>query len=88
MMMGLGMGSIGNNMVGLSGLGNTMGMGAARGIGMSAPMTPISGMGNDATEPRQHDRGPSVKHGWDVRIQTDASGNCWSLNVGSVSKPN
>lgn len=52
MMMGLGtavgMGNMGNNMVGLGGLGNAMGMGGARGIGagMSAPMAPISSMGN------------------------------------------
>lgn len=56
MVMGLGpamgMGSIGNNMVGLGGLGNVMGISGARGMagaGISAPMGPvpgpISGMG-------------------------------------------
>lgn len=52
MMMGLGtavgMGNMGNNMVGLGGLGSGMGMGAARGVGrsgMSASMAPISGIG-------------------------------------------
>lgn len=57
MMMGLGtavgVGNMGNNMVGLGGLGNAMGMGAARGIGtgMSAPMAPISGIGNVGQKP-------------------------------------
>ncbi|KAG2722575.1 hypothetical protein I3760_02G133100 [Carya illinoinensis] len=53
MMMGLGtavgMGNMGNNVVGLGGLGSAVGMGAARGIGgtgMSAPMGPISGISN------------------------------------------
>ncbi|KAL4625286.1 hypothetical protein ACB092_05G014800 [Castanea dentata] len=57
MMMGLGtaegVGNMGNNMVGLGGLGNAMGMGAAGGIGtgMLAPMTPISGIGNVGQNP-------------------------------------
>ncbi|XP_022723261.1 LOW QUALITY PROTEIN: ataxin-2 homolog [Durio zibethinus] len=53
MMMGLGtavgMGNMSTNMVRLGGLGNAMGIGGARGIGgtgISAPMTPISGVGN------------------------------------------
>ncbi|XP_044500221.1 protein PHYTOCHROME-DEPENDENT LATE-FLOWERING-like [Mangifera indica] len=55
MMMGLGtavgMGNMGNNMVGLGGLSNAMSMGGARGLGagMSAPMAPISNMGNVAS---------------------------------------
>ncbi|KAJ0096396.1 hypothetical protein Patl1_29055 [Pistacia atlantica] len=55
LMMGLsptvGMGSMGNNMVGLGGLSNAMSMGSARGLGgtgMSAPMASISSMGNVA----------------------------------------
>ncbi|KAL1810626.1 protein PHYTOCHROME-DEPENDENT LATE-FLOWERING [Daucus carota subsp. sativus] len=52
MMMGIGnvgMGNMGNNMVGLQGLGNMMGMGASRGVGgagISAPMGSISGLNN------------------------------------------
>ncbi|XP_031275451.1 protein PHYTOCHROME-DEPENDENT LATE-FLOWERING-like [Pistacia vera] len=55
LMMGLsptvGMGNMGNNMVGLGGLSNAMSMGSARGLGgtgMSAPMASISSMGNVA----------------------------------------
>ncbi|XVF74276.1 hypothetical protein PTKIN_Ptkin13bG0097200 [Pterospermum kingtungense] len=58
MIMGLGtavaMGTVGNNMVRLGSLGNAMGIGGARGIGgtgISAPMTPISGMGNMSQNP-------------------------------------
>ncbi|XWS12183.1 hypothetical protein CRYUN_Cryun37aG0068000 [Craigia yunnanensis] len=55
MMMGLGTAvGIGNNMVRLGGLGNAMGITGARGIGgtgISAPMTPISGMGNMGQNP-------------------------------------
>ncbi|XP_008800456.2 protein PHYTOCHROME-DEPENDENT LATE-FLOWERING-like isoform X1 [Phoenix dactylifera] len=47
-MMGLGpamnMGNMGNNVVGLGGLSNVMGMGGVRGI--SSPMGPMSGLGN------------------------------------------
>ncbi|XP_051135619.1 protein PHYTOCHROME-DEPENDENT LATE-FLOWERING [Andrographis paniculata] len=52
MMTGLGsvgMGNMSNNMVGLDGLGSVMGMGGARGVagaGISAPMGPITSMGN------------------------------------------
>lgn len=49
MMMGLGppmgMANIGNNMVGLGGLGNVMGIGGARGMGGTGMSAPISGMG-------------------------------------------
>lgn len=58
MMMGLGtamgMGNLRNSIVGLAPLGNTMGMGSARGIGgtgISAPMTSIAGMGNMGQNP-------------------------------------
>ncbi|KAK6268285.1 hypothetical protein QUC31_012445 [Theobroma cacao] len=58
LMMGLGtavgMGNIGNNMVRLGGLGNAIGIGGARGIGgsgISAPMSPISGIGNLGQNP-------------------------------------
>ncbi|KAM0955259.1 hypothetical protein EV1_023418 [Malus domestica] len=63
MMMGLGtaMGNLGNNMVGLSGVGNTMGMGAARGMG-SAPMTPISGMGNVGQNPMNLSQGSNISN--------------------------
>ncbi|KAM1717014.1 hypothetical protein ACFX11_024906 [Malus domestica] len=63
MMMGLGtaMGSLGNNMVGLSGVGNTVGMGAARGMG-SAPMTPISGMGNVGQNPMNLTQGSNISN--------------------------
>ncbi|XP_057548486.1 protein PHYTOCHROME-DEPENDENT LATE-FLOWERING [Amaranthus tricolor] len=57
MMMGLGptmgMGNIGNNLVGLGGMGNVMGIGGARGItgaGLSAPMGPISGIGGNMSQ--------------------------------------
>uniref|UniRef100_A0A7N0SWP1 Uncharacterized protein n=1 Tax=Kalanchoe fedtschenkoi TaxID=63787 RepID=A0A7N0SWP1_KALFE len=58
LMMGLGntmgMGNIGNNLVGLGGLGNVMNMGAGRGIGgvgISAPMGNIAGVGNVGQNP-------------------------------------
>ncbi|KAF5733483.1 hypothetical protein HS088_TW17G01027 [Tripterygium wilfordii] len=50
----IGMGSMANNMVGLAGLGNTMGMGGARGVGgtgISTPMASISGMTNVGQNP-------------------------------------
>lgn len=57
-MMGLGtamgMSSYRNSLVGLSPIGNAMGIGAARGMGgtgISAPMTPIAGMGNMGQNP-------------------------------------
>ncbi|XVF27107.1 hypothetical protein REPUB_Repub14bG0078100 [Reevesia pubescens] len=56
-MMGLGtvgMGNVGNNMVRLGGLANAIGIAGARGIGgtgISAPMTPVSGMGNIGQNP-------------------------------------
>ena len=45
--------SMGNNMVGLGGLGNAMGIGGARGIGtgISGPMAPITGMSNASQNP-------------------------------------
>lgn len=57
MMMGLGamgMSNFRNSLVGLSPMGNAMGIGAARGIGgtgISAPMTSIAGMGNIGQNP-------------------------------------
>jgi hypothetical protein len=53
MMMAMGMGSMGNNMVGLGGLGNAMSIGGARGIGpgISGPMAPITGMSNASQNP-------------------------------------
>ncbi|AET01824.2 protein PHYTOCHROME-DEPENDENT LATE-FLOWERING isoform X2 [Medicago truncatula] len=57
MMMGLGamgMSNFRNSLVGLSPMGNAMGIGAARGIGgtgISAPMTSITGMGNIGQNP-------------------------------------
>ncbi|XP_068335447.1 protein PHYTOCHROME-DEPENDENT LATE-FLOWERING-like [Pyrus communis] len=60
MTMGLGT-AMGNNMVGLSGVGNTMGMGAARGMG-SAPMTPISGMGNVGQNPMNLSQGSNISN--------------------------
>lgn len=58
MMMGLGtamgMSNLRNSIVGLSPMGNPMGMGAARGMGgtgISAPMTSIAGMGNMGQNP-------------------------------------
>lgn len=56
-MMGLGtamgMGNMANNMVGLGGLGNTMGIGGARGIGpgISGPMASISSINNVGQNP-------------------------------------
>lgn len=56
-MMGLGamgMSNFRNSLVGLSPMGNAMGIGAARGIGgtgISAPMTSITGMGNIGQNP-------------------------------------
>ncbi|XP_061949434.1 protein PHYTOCHROME-DEPENDENT LATE-FLOWERING [Populus nigra] len=53
MMMAMRMGSMGNNMVGLGGLGNAMSIGGARGIGtgISGPMAPITGMSNASQNP-------------------------------------
>ncbi|KAK6914660.1 Spt20-like, SEP domain [Dillenia turbinata] len=57
MMMGLGtvgMGNMNNNMVGLGGLGNAMGIGGARAMGataISAPVGPLSGIGNVGQNP-------------------------------------
>lgn len=67
-MMGLGtvgMGNIGNNMVGLQGLGNMMGMGASRGVGgagISAPMGPISGLGNVGQNPMNLSQGSNISN--------------------------
>ncbi|CAI9766058.1 unnamed protein product [Fraxinus pennsylvanica] len=50
----VGMGNIGNNMVGLGGLNNVMGIGGIRGvggIGISAPMGSISNIGNMTQNP-------------------------------------
>ncbi|KAF5732101.1 hypothetical protein HS088_TW18G00790 [Tripterygium wilfordii] len=66
-MMGLGgpigMGSMANNMVGLAGLGNTMSMGGARGVGgtgISAPMASISGMTNVGQHPSSMNQASNI----------------------------
>lgn len=48
----VGMGNMSNNMVGLGGIGNAMGIGRGiGGTGISAPMTPISGIGSASQNP-------------------------------------
>lgn len=68
-MMGLGTA----NIVGLAGLGNAMGMGTARGIagtGISAPMTPISGMGNVGQNPINLSQAPNISNAISPHIRS------------------
>ncbi|KAJ7951479.1 Transcription factor SPT20-like [Quillaja saponaria] len=69
MMMGIGtavgMGNMGNNMVGLGGLGSSMGMGAARGMGgtgISAPVASMSGMGNMGQNPLNPNQSSNINN--------------------------
>jgi len=68
-MMGLGTA----NIVGLAGLGNTMGMGTVRGIagtGISAPMTPISGMGNVGQNPMNLSQASNISNAISPHIRS------------------
>ncbi|KAF3451997.1 hypothetical protein FNV43_RR08093 [Rhamnella rubrinervis] len=69
MMMGLGTA----NIVGFAGLGNAMGMGTARGIagtGISAPMTPISGMGNVGQNPMNLSQASNISNAMSPHIRS------------------
>ena len=79
MMMGLGtaecVGNMGNDMVGLGGLGHAMGMGAAGGIGTGilAPMTPISGIGNVGQKPMNLSQASNITTAISQQLQYGSS---------------
>ena len=78
-MMGLGtaegVGNMGNDMVGLGGLGHAMGMGAAGGIGTGilAPMTPISGIGNVGQKPMNLSQASNITTAISQQLQSGSS---------------
>ncbi|KAK9099588.1 hypothetical protein Syun_026633 [Stephania yunnanensis] len=82
----MGLGNMGNNMVGLSGIGNIMGLGSVRGIGgagMSSPMGPMSGMGNMGQNPMSLSQASNFSN---VINQHFRSGNINPAQVAAMAK--